>query len=172
MVGEDIIYLKPAPKEWKTQSDSIWYKTFWLYLVLGVPTLILAGIILRTRTKTALEKDVVRARRQQAPKVARKNIQRLEQAIRKKDESAFYEAAWDTLADYFGHRLNLAPGEITLPTVLDRIPQEKERLETLFNTIEQRRYGVRVSADEATTEMKQILRQLTQLLKTCERIKL
>ena len=121
--------------------------------------------------RNALANDVARARRQKAPKAARKNLQRAEQALRKRDEAAFHEALWNTLADYFGHRLNLAPGEVDLQTVLARMPQESEALETLFNTIEQRRYGLG-SGKSSTAEKKILLRQLAATLRKCERIKL
>ncbi len=78
----------------------------------------------------------------------------------------------DTLADYFGHRLNLAPGEVSLPMVAARVPQQAEALEKLFNTIEQRRYGARSESEKPKAEMKQLLRLLVATLKKCERIKL
>jgi len=92
--------------------------------------------------------------------------------VRKKDESAFYEAMWDTLVEYFGHRLNLAPGEVSLHIVISRIPQEAETLTGLFNTIEQRRYGFHSGNEKPKDQMKILLRQLTTTLKKCERIKL
>ena len=92
--------------------------------------------------------------------------------MRKGDESAFYEALWNTLAEYFGHRLNLAPGEVSLPAVRTRLPQEADALESLFNTIEQRRYGFHSGGTAAKDDMQALLRQLTATLKKCERIKL
>ena len=75
------------------------------------------------------------------------------------------------LADYFGHRLNLAPGEVTLQTVLAHLPEETEALETLFTTVEQRRYGSH-SGGGSREEMKGLLRQLGATLRKCERMKL
>jgi hypothetical protein len=89
-----------------------------------------------------------------------------------KDEAAFHQALWDALAEYFGHRLNLAPGEITLHTVLARIPDETGELEHLFNALEQRRYGTRSREGDPKDEMKALLRELSSIFKQCERMKL
>jgi hypothetical protein len=119
--------------------------------------------------RNALAKDVARARRQKAPRAARKNLQRAEQALRKKDEAAFYEALWNTLTDYFGHRLNLAPGEVSQAAVLARLPQQTEAIKNLFTTIEQHRYGIQ--SGEHKEDMKNLLKQTTATLRQCERIK-
>ena len=172
ILGHDIVYLKPRPKVWKKSGATPWHLGKPLYGILALPALLLIGLAGRERRKNALASDVARARRQKAPKSARKNVQRAEQALRKKDEPAFYEAMHDTLADYFGHRLNLAPGEVSLPMVAARVPQQAEALEKLFNTIEQRRYGARSESEKPKAEMKQLLRLLVATLKKCERIKL
>jgi hypothetical protein len=91
--------------------------------------------------------------------------------MRRGDGAAFYEAMWDALTDYFGHRLNLAPGDVTLQTVTARLPREIDAVETLFSTIEQRRYGYQRD-EESKEEMRELLRRFTRTLRTCERMKL
>ena len=119
---------------------------------------------------------MARARRQKAPKAARKNVQRAEHAIRKKDETTFYEALWKTLTEYFGNRLNLAAGEVSLPTVLSHLPakaeKEAEALTMLFDRIEQMRYGIGEPADDTKKEMKALLAKMNHTLKKCERMRL
>jgi len=171
ILGRDIIYLKSAPAVWNKNSSTPWFQTLPFYIALAFPALLLLMVVGITANRDALANDVARARRQQAPKAARQNVQRAEQAMRRNDEGAFYEALWNALADYFGHRLNLAAGEVSLSVVLSRISQEKEELEMLFNTIEQRRYGFH-GGELSKGEMKHLLRQLTVTLKKCERIKL
>ncbi len=172
ILGRDIVYLKPLPKVWKKTSDTLWYSSSLFYLLIALPALLLAIISGSTARRNALANDVARARRQKAPKAARKNVQRVERALRKRDEAAFYEAMWNTLTDYFGHRLNLAPGEVSLPVVVARIPKQSDALENLFNTIEQRRYGIQSSGGKPKKEMKALLKQLNATLRKCERIKL
>ncbi len=171
ILGRDIVYLKPAPRNWQVSRRDAWYRTKAFYAILALPALLLLAVAGITANRNALANDVARARRQKAPRAARKNLQRAEQALRKRNEAAFHEALWNTLADYFGHRLNLAPGEVDLQTVLARMPQESEALETLFNTIEQRRYGLG-SGKSSKAEKKILLRQLAATLRKCERIKL
>ncbi len=169
ILGRDIVYLKSIPKKWKTINSLAWHRTNPFYISLAFPALFLLVMASISANRNALANDVARARRQKAPKAARKNLQRAEQALRKKDEAAFYEALWDTLVDYFGHRLNLAPGEVSLSAVLARLPQQIEALEALFTTIEQRRYGIQ--SGDNKTDMKNLLKQTTATLRQCERIK-
>ncbi|QBG45995.1 hypothetical protein EGM51_00670 [Verrucomicrobia bacterium S94] len=171
VLGRDIIYLKPMPKHWKKTTDTFWYKTtlFRVLTALPLAILLLGGLISAHRSR--LRNNVALARRQKAPGAARKQIQMAEQAMRKNDAAAFYEALWNALVDYFGHRLNLAPGEVSVRYVEDSFPEEKESISSVFNTIEQRRYGIRPEAS-SREEMKALLRDLTALLKKCERVKL
>jgi len=169
ILGRDIVYLKSIPKKWKTTNDIVWHHTKPFYMALTFPALLLLAIAGISANRNALANDVARARRQKAPRAARKNLQRAEQALRKKDESAFYEALWNTLTDYFGHRLNLAPGEVSAAAVLARLPQQSEALEILFTTLERRRYGTH--SGDSKNEMKDLLQQTTATLRQCERIK-
>ena len=171
ILGRDIVYLKSIPKKWKTTDTPPWHQARLFHILLTVPALLLAVVFGITAYRNRLASDVALARRQKAPKAARRNVQLAEQALRKKDEAAFYEATWNALTDYFGHRLNLAPGEVTLQTVLARVPRETEALEMLFSTIEQRRYGLD-SGNGSKEEMKTLLRQLNITLRKCERMKL
>ncbi len=171
ILGRDIVYLKPVPRTWQETGDVPWHRTKLSYVLLALPALLLAIVTGITARRNRLASDIALARRQKAPRAARRNVQLAEQALRKGNEAAFYEAMWDALADYFGHRLNLAPGQVTLQTVLARVPREAEVLETLFNTIEQRRYGLR-SGEGSKEEMKALLRQLNATLRKCERMKL
>jgi len=171
ILGRDIVYLKSIPKKWKTVGGSPWHRTRRLHVLLVLPALLLAVVAGITVRRNRLATDIALARRQKAPKTARRNVQLAEQALRKEDETAFYEAMWNALADYFGHRLNLAPGEVTLQVVLARVPKETKALETLFSTIEQRRYGLRFG-EGSKKEMKVLLQQLNTTLRKCERMKL
>jgi len=171
ILGRDIVYLKSLPRHWEKSGDRPWYRTRLFYILLALPALLLALMAGLTARWNRLASDIALARRQKAPKAARRNVQLAEQALRKGNEAAFHEAMWNTLTDYFGHRLNLAPGEVTLQTVLARVPREAEALETLFNTIEQRRYGLH-SGEGSKGEMKAMLKQLNAALRKCERMKL
>jgi hypothetical protein len=172
VLGRDIAYLKSRPGAWRMKDDEIWYRTTLFRVLLALPLILLTALSIVVARKNALNNNVALARRQKAPKTARKNIKLAERAMRAQDEAAFHQALWDALAEYFGHRLNLAPGEISLQTVLTRIPGDTAALEHLFNAIEQRRYGIRSDEGDPMNEMKALLRKLSSVLKQCERIKL
>ena len=172
ILGRDIVYLKPRPKAWKLQTDNGWHRTSLFKVLLILPALVLCLIAGTTARRNKLAGDVALARRQKAPKAARRNIQRAVQAIRQGDESGFYEALWDALIEYFGHRLNLAPGEVILSRVTEKLPEESAALEKLFNTIEHRRYGIQTTGGNTKDEMKALVRDLSATLKACDRRKL
>jgi hypothetical protein len=172
ILGRDIVYLKPPPKEWKTSDDIAWYRTMLFRILLVLPLLLLGIVAAITARRNKLAGNLALARRQQAPKAARRHVQRAEKAIDKQDSAAFHEALWDSLAAYFGHRLNLPPGDVTLQALIARIPGENEAIESLFNTIEQRRYGIQSGAADTKDDMQRLLRQFTATLKQCERMKL
>jgi hypothetical protein len=172
VLGRDIAYLKQRPDTWRMSDEKLWYRTMTCRILIALPLAVTIVLFIVVARRNALNNNIALARRQKAPKTARRNIQLAERAMRAKDETAFQQAMWDTLTEYFGHRLNLAPGEVTLQTVLARIPGEPADIEYLFNEIEQWRYGIRSHEGNPKDEMKALLRKLSSVLKHCERVKL
>ena len=72
------------------------------------------------------------------------------------------------MTEYFGHRLNLAPGEVTLSTILSHFPEEAERLEPLYTAVEQHRYGLDQAGGE-DMDLNVLLNRFTAALRNCER---
>lgn len=172
VLGRDIAYLKTRPGAWRMKGDETLHRTPTFRVLLALPLVWLIALSIIVARKNALNNNVALARRQKAPKAARRNIQLAKRALHAKDEAAFHQAMWDALAEYFGHRLNLAPGEINLQTVLARIPGESAALEHLFTALEQRRYGIQSREGDPRDEMKTLLRELSSVFKQCERMKL
>jgi hypothetical protein len=170
VLGHDIAYLKARPARWLTADDVALRQAFRFRILLVLPACIVAITALIVARRSRFEQNEALARRQKAPRAARQNIQQAGQAIKSGDTAAFYEAVWNALTEYFGHRFNLAPGEVTLQSVLERIPDEDRAIEQLFSITEQRRYGIR-DGERDPAEMKNLLRQLIALLKKCERIR-
>lgn len=170
ILGRDIVYLKPSPKTWQQPTAPSMLQHKWFNYLLLIPAACLALVYLVTSNRNRLSSNVALSRRQKAPKAARRNIKRATAALRRSKDAEFYEALWDALTEYFGHRFNLAPGDVTLETVLARVPKESEAIESLFNTTEQRRYGI--GDAPPMNEKKALLKQLTSTLKKCERMKL
>ena len=171
ILGRDIVYLKSIPNQWKVTGRTVWYQTRLFLVLLTLPLLLLIVVGMITARRNRLAGDIALARRQKAPKIARQNLQLAEHAMRKKDESAFYEALWNALIDYFGHRLNLAPGEVSMQAVLAYFPEASESITPLFNEIEQRRYGFK-HEEGSKSDMKALLKQFNTTLRECERKKL
>ena len=164
VIERDIAYLKPAPRKWIEKGETSLVGKW----ILPLPLLAIGIVGAFDFYRRKQSGNVARSRRQEAPKAARKQLHRAEKAMKNGEAAAFDEALWNALAEYFGNRLNLAPGEITLGTVQSAIPEEAEKIAHLFSSIEQRRYGLSASSEG---EMQNLLDQLNELLKACERTK-
>ncbi|MEM7394068.1 MAG: BatD family protein, partial [Verrucomicrobiota bacterium] len=182
LLDKDIAYIKPAPDTWSHADSPVWYsnRTFWA--AQAAPPLMLAGLLLFSVRRESLKKDVARARRQQAPKSARKAVQKAEQALNQNQEDGFFDAVWDTLVGYFGNRLNLSPGAVTTQIVVDAFSQSDteegltDRIELLFSDCAAYRFGSEASGETMTperkTQLSTMLADVNSLLQQCEKVKL
>ena len=178
ILGTDIVYLKPAPAQWIPAPESLWYLHPVFLAAQLLPAAVLGLLFLAVMRREQLAGDVALARRHQAPRTARAGLRKAESAISKGDRKAFYEAIWETLSSYFGHRLNLAPGELSTEVVLSALNHEHmnasdtERIRVLFERCERARFGD-VGADAVhEAQERGILEELNQLLRKCERLRL
>lgn len=178
ILGTDIVYLKPAPAHWTKMGSTPWYARRAFLLLQLVPVLALGVLFASVRHRQRLAGDIAFARRQQAPKSARAAIRKAEQAIERKDRSAFYEAVWEALASYFGNRLNLTAGELAAETVLFALNRARmsesdvAQVRSLFERCERERFGI-VSPDAVHEAQEHgILDELSQVLRKCERLRL
>ncbi len=178
LLGADIVYLKPAPARWVHRDERPWYGSpgFWGLQLL--PPLVLGALLFAVRRREELEKDVAKARRQQAPRSARVALKKAEAAAGKADRKAFFEAVWEALASYFGNRLNLPPGAVTRDTVTLALtqggldPSDVEQIRSLFERCEQERFGMGSGAEVHEAQFHGMLQELSPLLRKCERVKL
>ena len=183
ILGTDIVYLKPAPGHWTKAGDRPWYLHPFFLALQVLPVLAVGLIFLSVMHREKLAGDVALARRHQAPRSARVGLHKAENALSARDQKAFVEAVWETLASYFGNRLNLSPGEVTSEAVLGALiagkldPAYKEQVRDLFSYCEKGRFGygesktMPLSAQDKTV-CSDILNRLNRILKECERIRL
>ncbi len=143
-----------------------------------LPAAVLGLLFLAVMRREQLAGDIALARRHQAPRTARTGLRKAERAISRGDRKAFYEAIWETLSSYFGHRLNLAPGELSTEVVLSALnhahmnASDTECIRVLFERCERARFGD-VGADTVhEAQERGILEELNQVLRKCERLKL
>ncbi len=173
--GADIVYLKPAPRRWpEPRGSSVPSSVPLTYLPLLSPVALFA-LWLHARRRTALENDVARARREQAPRAARAAVRKAEAAARAGQVREVYEAAWEALVSYFGNRLNLPPGDVTPDRVLDALARggaeaaDRNRVAELFAACEAARFG---GQDHGAAAPDTLLEDLAQTLRHCERLKM
>lgn len=178
IIGTDIIYLKASPKRWHRGAPWLYAERKGFWFLQSLPALALIGIYIMVRRRDVLHADTAKARRHKAPKSARAGIQKAQEAIRTGNLSLFYESLDQILTEYFGHRLNLAPGEVSCQRVcrmlrgkgLDQV--HLERLKSMFEQCDNYRFSRSTSSDQDGTEGLQAqLDDLNALLKTCEKIK-
>ena len=176
LLGSDIVYLKPAPREWMSVDDRAWYAHPATMAAQAVPALAVAATFLLVRRREKLLGDVAASRRQLAPKAARTGIARARSAIAANDAKQFYESLWSAMSSYFGNRLNLAPGDVSSARVDAAFASAKfdgpqrQLVKNLFSTCEQARFGG-AAAINATGAEKQIA-ELEDALRACEKIKI
>ena len=180
--SKETIVLPAADTPFATESDlqqitsflkNLWQKIRpWLWIIPAAAVLWIL-IFAARKIYAHRKKDTARARRQKAPAAARKALRAAEHAIKKQNSGAFYDALWNALADYFGNRLNLPPGDITPAVVLRELQQKKfneqsaGELRTIFEQVELSRYGI--AGAKTPAEMKAAQRSLEQILKQCEK---
>ena len=164
----DIIHLKPQPKNWEnpytledltTRKALIWITT---------PPLLWVASFLWISSQRRRQRNPAYQRRAQAWPEAARALKSAEKALKKNDLSGANEALYQAIATYFGHRLNLPPGEVTHTRIIQAFSQEQVALTDLLNTIEHNRYSPSSPPQETIqTQIKTTHR----LLQTCERIR-
>ena len=174
ILGTDILYLKPAPASWRP-ADQLSLLRNPVFLGAQVaPPIVLAALFLIARRREELASDISKARREMAPRSARAALAKAEAAAAANDVKAFFDALWEALASYFGNRLNLPPGDVTYDIVLGRLeagglpPSSVQWLKSLMELCDQSRFG----AGTGTAPDRALIRELGQILRACEKIRL
>ena len=143
--GVDITHIKTTVPRWRTNPNRL-APTGWL-AVQSLPVLALLGSWWWARARQRLQNDPVHARRKQAPQSARKALAEALRCLEKEPAARFYEALWQLLVTYFGHRFNLAPGEVSAGEVSRRLLaagwdiERTAEITRLFDACESRRFG-------------------------------
>lgn len=172
VLGSDIVYLKPVPAVLHPRPPHVWFASPAVVSAQAVPAAALAGVYLLTRRRAKLAGDVSRARRSMAPKAARAGLEAARAAT---EARAFHDALWSAMATYFGHRLNLEPGEVSGDRVLGAFttagmkPEHADGLRDLFARCEQARFGG--SAAIGDQERRELTDRLEKILTACEALR-
>jgi hypothetical protein len=164
--GADILYLKtePIPCGPVIPGSAVFYG-----IGVGLPPLATALLGLGLWQRARRSRDIRGLRRRTAPRAARAALQRAQAAIRAGDGIRFYGALSAALFDYAGHRLNLAPGEVTAEIVcrlMSPVAEEGVPVESLLQECDAARFGGFRASGPA---MERRLDQVRTLLSRCEK---
>ena len=176
VLGSDIVYLKPAPTHWNLNGESRRRRPILVGLHAAAP-FALAGLFFATRRRNRLAADIALARRQKAPRSARANLHKAEAALKESGApAAVFAPLAAAAADYFGHRLNLPPGAVDPPLMLEKLRGAQADEATLakwqefFALSDQIRFGS--SADLSREALAGWIATVSSLLRKAERVKL
>ncbi len=175
LLGSDIVYLKPAPREYLSAGKIEWYAMPGTMAAQAVPVLAVAATFFLVRRREKLAGDIAKTRRQLAPKAARAGIARARSAMTANDAKQFYEALWEAMSSYFGNRFNLAPGDVSSDKIDSAFARakfdapERDLVKNLFLACEQARFGGAPTVDSTGGE--KLIAELEDALRACEKIK-
>lgn len=164
--------LKPEPEVWPPAARSPLASPSFLALQL-VPLAFVVVLHLVVRRREELARDVPRARRHLASGAGRPGLRAAERALGDGDAARFHDALWEAMSSYFGHRLNLRPGEVNGAAVTSGLAgaglgaQDLARLGEIFDLLERERFAPPAAA-APPGEARQ--RTLARLLADAERL--
>jgi hypothetical protein len=171
--------LKPEPGAWGLRPWSPLRVPAWFLALQLVPLAVAAVLFLGARRRESLARDVASARREIAPEAPRPGLDAAGAALREGDAARFHEALWSALAAYFGHRLNLRPGEISGDAVSARLADAGvdrrvvARLGEIFRLTEEARFAPPAApaaplSPQERGRLAALLEELGPLLAACE----
>lgn len=175
IVGQDIAYLKTVPDQWHHIDQPRWYLQPAAIAIHALPPFLVLTAWLAARRRRLLRADVARARRYRAPRSARAGIREAERGIKQDDVDTFFNGLWTALRSYFGDRLNLPSGAVTIDEVLPHVKGQGLDDETLaaltelFQACDAQRFARQQTPPD---EMERLLSRFRTLLKSCERIRI
>jgi len=116
-LGVDILDIK---RNRPSESDRIEKNDLMDPVLHLTPLLALGGLLIWRRQRDQLSGDVARQRKLQAPRSARIALRAAEAALEARHTGDFYQALWQSMADYLAHRANLQPGQVSPDLTLEK----------------------------------------------------
>jgi hypothetical protein len=176
--GRDIAYLKPAPAFWRTGSNTAWTVSPVFWSCQALPPLAVLVAFVFARRRDARAGDIRLARREQAPRSARRALRAAEEALAGGQRAAFYEALADALRSYFGHRLNLSPGDVTGDVLQQHLAAARVdealagQVTALFELCDRERFGAAGAVALELETSRRAVADTARLLRRFERVRL
>ncbi len=169
----EIEYLKATPSRLRCgDRHAVWFRGpgRWVH---AAPVAAAALLAVAGRRRARHLADAALALRSRALRAALPAVRRMREAVKRADAAAFYEALWEALTVYFGHRLNLAPGEVDAdrvvaafgPAVEEPVRQE---VQALFDAVTSARFG---GSAAGASDLPARLQMLQRVLSRCEKVR-
>ncbi len=109
--GNDIDFIKLSADDLEKRQEPI-YRSFWFYLIAGLPLLFNVGAFLYQRERARESENIVLARSRRARRAALARLRQAEKAGRL-EPRRFYDEAARALAGFLGDKFNLPDIEVT-----------------------------------------------------------
>ena len=170
----DIIYIKESPSRWIGSGFMIYRNRFFVAIA-PLPVLFLLALYIVQKRRNRLRSDAAYAGRVNASRVSKESLKRLERNLKNGDTKVFYEALFDALQHYIGHRLHLPPAGITSDIVDGALMSRGVDMEVLgkirrlFEICDQARFA---HYDITELSMRDNLKEFSEIVSFLERKKL
>ena len=147
VLGRDIVYIKEdLGAVFKAGQPLV--KDFRYVAVHMLPPVLFFSSLILVKRQERLKTDVKYARRLNAPKNARKGINKAHEYLRKNDIEGFYDAVFKTLQEYIGNKFHVPVGGITVDAVNDIFKdkgiavEQFEIMKKIFSDCDVARYAI------------------------------
>lgn len=105
---DDIAGLLTDGASWQRLDPPLLHKASWAYVALGLPLMLLFGLVFYQKHLDKMAGDQTYARNRRAHPVARKHLKKAEALLQDNKARAFYEEIERALLSFIGNRLNIA----------------------------------------------------------------
>lgn len=105
---DDIAGLLTEGANWRRAYQPLVHTSTWTYVLLGIPLLLLCGLLVFQKHQNRMAVDQTYARNRRAHPVARKHLKKAEELLQENKARAFYEEIERALLSFIGNRLNIA----------------------------------------------------------------
>ena len=122
VLGNDIRYLHGVDADDLEPVDAEPFYgslSYWLFIVLPLLAFIIVAVVYRRRIRRLA--DVAGTRTRRAGKVAERRLKAANQALKAKDETAFYESIHKAILGYVGDKLRIPLSDLSQDNILDAL---------------------------------------------------
>jgi hypothetical protein len=169
--GTDINFIKLIAEDLAPRHAPI-YRTYWFYLLAGVPLAGSLGSLLYQRKRSRLSEDVVLVRGRKARRKAIARLKRAQKAGRL-EPRRFYDEAAGALEGYLADKFNLPEIAVTGDGLERALTERSVSADTIKETVtclQECSFGRFVSASGSVEKMEQLATRIDKVVNTLENL--